>query len=54
MFTLNIELGNAAMMSTEDVADALEILVDRLRYESEASGVIRDYNGNKVGRWEVV
>ena len=53
-FLIDIEMGNAAMTSNDDVADVLEILVDRLRFSSESSGVVRDYNCNRVGTWEVV
>jgi hypothetical protein len=52
-FTLNIELGNAAMESPQDVAAALRKVADRLeRIESvEANGRIGDLNGNTVGSW---
>ena len=54
-FKLQIELGNAAMLTAENVAGAL----NRVSYEldtSEApgslSGNVRDHNGNTVGSWE--
>ena len=53
-FLIDIEMGSAAMTSNDDVADVLQILVDRLRFSSVSSGVVRDYNFNRVGTWEVV
>jgi hypothetical protein len=51
-FTLTIELGNDAMQSGEDVANALVEIAADLRVGQE-SGRIRDYNGNTVGSWEL-
>lgn len=51
-FTLTIKLGNDAMQTRRDIADALRAVVDKL--ESGAlDGKIFDTNGNKVGSWEV-
>lgn len=56
-FTLTIELGNAAMRSPADVADALRGLADRIEddrvFRADDRGGIRDGNGNTVGRWAV-
>lgn len=49
---LHLELGNAAMSTPADVADALRDAADHVeggRLESS----IRDRNGNTVGRWTV-
>jgi hypothetical protein len=56
-FRLTINLGNAAMGTTDDVAEALENLAERLRKDGRSrpkidSGHIRDINGNTVGEWE--
>lgn len=50
-FVVEIELGNAAMQTREDVADSLDILAARLRNTSEDEGTFRDLNGNTVGRF---
>lgn len=54
-FKLEIELGNAAMLTAENVAGAL----NRVSYELDTSetpgglsGNIRDINGNTVGSWK--
>ena len=68
-FVLRIELGNDAMQSPEDIADALRVLSVRLFedgiYENGkpfnllfptnggASERVRDLNGNTVGVWVV-
>lgn len=57
---ISIELGNDAMQTPRDVADALEKAL--LRGPSAAheplatgdEGIVRDFNGNTVGRWAVV
>jgi hypothetical protein len=49
-FTVEIELGNDAMQNGEDVANALVEMAADLRIGQE-SGVVRDFNGNTVGRW---
>jgi hypothetical protein len=51
-FTLTVELGNAAMSTPEDVADALREVADALE-AGASSGIVRDVNGNTVGRWEL-
>jgi len=51
-FTLDIDLGNDAMRSPEDIAHALETVAHRLRNESDGdTAPIRDTNGNTVGEW---
>jgi hypothetical protein len=55
MFTLNIETGNAEMQFARDVAGALRKLADRLEQIDGncGEGVVRDVDGNTVGRWEL-
>jgi hypothetical protein len=52
-FSLDIDLGNAAMQSPRGVADALRRTADQISaidgYPGE--GMIRDLNGNRVGGW---
>ena len=55
-FTLSIALGNEAMESVEDVAQALLDLGRKLAREQEAGtcaqgGAVLDRNGNTVGHW---
>lgn len=50
-FTLEIELGNAAMQDGPDVARALRDVADRIENGLEARGKIRDENGNTVGTY---
>lgn len=56
-FTLEINLGNEAMQTGNDVAEALQGIVDRLvdTYDLSADmrGKLRDSNGNTVGHWEI-
>jgi hypothetical protein len=56
-FRLMIELGNAAMQTPDQVADALRRvaakLSDRGDFDGDESGTFRDYNGNTVGKWSV-
>lgn len=47
-FGLHIDLGNEAMQTGDDVADALEQVARKLRRGAE-SGAIMDRNGNRVG-----
>lgn len=60
-FLLQIELGNDAMQTGQDVASALDLIAEpratlpTLTMLSDGdSGNIRDSNGNTVGKWEVV
>lgn len=54
-FKLSIELGNDAMQTSQDIANALNGVAARLKDvgTSPMHGVIRDINGNRVGEWEV-
>jgi hypothetical protein len=57
-FTLEIELGNDDMQTSEDVSrillDLSEAIVDYDMSDSKSGpGVVRDTNGNAVGKWEV-
>ena len=52
-FTVDIELGNAAMDSHEDICDALAEIQKKLA-SGEFEGVVIDGNGNTVGTWAVV
>jgi hypothetical protein len=49
-FTVEIEMGNAAMETREDVADALSMVSLMVR-EGQESGKVRDINGNTVGKF---
>src|SRR3954451_2314377 len=51
-FELNIAMGNAAMSSADDVADALVKIAQRLR-SGETEGKVQDGNGNTAGEWEL-
>lgn len=56
VFTLRIELGNAAMQTPAEVALALDMIADTLRADfiwTSVDGRIRDANGNTVGGWSV-
>lgn len=56
-FKLEIELGNDAMLTGEDVARALRKVADVVEsctpyvVKAEGPGTIRDENGHKVGTW---
>lgn len=50
-FRLTIELGNDAMLTGDDVADALERIVPLLRRGAGGHVAILDQNGNRVGDW---
>jgi hypothetical protein len=57
-FTLEIELGNDAMLTRNDIEDALRRLGQNCKYMSDPpeegnEGDIMDYNGNTVGHWYV-
>ena len=61
-FKLEIELGNDAMQTGEDIAAALHHVAGAIDTIGDMrgadpydkSGVIRDLNGNRVGQWKVV
>lgn len=64
-FTLTIRLGNDAMSDAPPIAEALRTVADTLDEWyvgcdpiepvsiGETGTIIRDYNGNTVGHWEV-
>ena len=56
-FTLTIEMGNDAMQTYADIAQATRrIFSDFARMDEDVednAGRIYDANGNKVGTWEV-
>jgi hypothetical protein len=51
MFALYIELGNDAMCSPDDIAEALEKVAKKVR-GGATDGRIVDVNGNVVGEFE--
>lgn len=53
-FEAKIDLGNEAMQTPENVADALENLAFALRRERLNSGIVRDANGQTVGSFALV
>lgn len=52
---LEIEIGNDAMQTRLDVAEALERVAIRLKTFGldRASSKILDVNGNTVGKWQI-
>lgn len=56
-FTLTINLGNDAIRTGNDVADALQETAINYLSNSDLrkgdSGRVMDKNGNNVGQWEV-
>jgi hypothetical protein len=62
-FTLTIEMGNDAMRTARHLNEALrKVATSVLAYEEDdeegfagkvVSSIVRDENGNKVGRWEI-
>lgn len=56
-FVLRIELGNDAMKTGEDVAEALRGVAENISVPSDLEdgdyGDVRDFNGNRVGSYEV-
>lgn len=51
-FALTLKLGNDAMLTLDDIADALELVASKLRQGTSGTGKIRDANGNPVGSYE--
>ncbi|MEK6794089.1 MAG: hypothetical protein AABZ39_04890 [Spirochaetota bacterium] len=51
-FTLEINLGNAAMSNRWDIAEAVEKVAPKLR-RGDISGKIMDENGNSVGKFMI-
>lgn len=50
-FTLTIDMGNDAMCSREDVAQALRDVADSILRSDANALAIRDGNGNRVGTY---
>jgi len=48
-FYVEIEMGNAAMNSNQDVRYALRYVIGHL--DCNMGGTVRDYNGNAVGKY---
>jgi radical SAM superfamily enzyme YgiQ (UPF0313 family) len=49
-FEMSIKTGNQAMQTYDDLAASLEKIAKRIRDNRfDESGVIMDYNGNKIG-----
>jgi hypothetical protein len=53
-FKLEIELGNDAMQTLDDVESILRQIVKQRDISNDRANTIRDDNGNTVGKWEVV
>lgn len=54
-FMLTITMGNDAMQTRHDIADALANVAQRMRdhqYDAGTRGHVRDVNGNSVGTFE--
>lgn len=52
-FTLTVEMGNDAMRTPVDLADAVAAVARRVAV-GERVGDVRDLNGNTVGNYEFV
>ena len=52
-FKLEIRLGNDAMQTAADIAEALERVAVGDIHGGSGSGLIFDYNGNSVGVWSL-
>ncbi len=57
-FTLEIELGNEAMQTPDDVREALQrainldsTLANLIEFTADDEANIYDANGNRVGKW---
>lgn len=48
-FTLSIQCGNDAMQTPEQIADALQDVIGRIRRHQGLGASVYDANGNKVG-----
>ncbi len=53
-FEINLNLGNVAMATREDIAVTLREIARRLESTDETGKVILDANGNTVGNWWLV
>jgi hypothetical protein len=54
IFKLEIEIGNDAMQTPEDIARALRIVALNLEIKGAYNGLIIDGNGNCSGRFEFI
>lgn len=52
-FVLKIKLGNEAMQTRGDIANALKDTAECVQCDILQSGKIMDLNGNLVGSWSV-
>lgn len=53
-FTLTLKLGNAAMQTPADIAEALRTVANRLDAAGiYANEIIMDENGARVGSWDI-
>lgn len=61
-FTLNMKMGNAAMLTGGDIAERLRVTANKIEanYETDyldewtgLGGGIHDTNGNSLGRWGI-
>lgn len=53
-FILEIELGNDAMQTPEDIAYAIDAINTwPLRFTPGQEEPVRDINGNTVGKWQI-
>jgi hypothetical protein len=50
-FSMEMNLNNVAMASTESIAEALRQVAERVTQGER--GLVRDYNGNTIGAWEI-
>lgn len=53
-FRLDIRLSNAAMLTGDDIADALRVLAHNHVFDHVEARAIYDGNGEVVGKWEIV
>lgn len=52
-FSLTIRMGNEAMQTPDDLAEALEAVAALCRERAVYPQTIRDRNGNTVGDWVI-
>jgi hypothetical protein len=50
---ITIETGNEAMLSRDDIADALVKVAESFRHDGKYYYPIMDANGNKVGEFNI-
>jgi len=54
VFHLHINMGNPAMKTIEDIAEALERVAKEIRRDQAVNSAILDRNGNHVGEFGLV